>query len=78
MSRKNKIQDIKHAQDIYDLEPRGIIGIAYKLNCHPRTVERWAKFGIPESYWAKLHQLYSITPYELFRFNEKIMQRYKS
>lgn len=78
MSTKNKLQEIKHAQDIYDLEPRGIIGIAYKLNCHTRTVERWAKYGIPERHWGQLHKTYGITPYELFRFNEKIMQRYKS
>lgn len=64
--------NIKYVQDIYNLAKGGITEIAYKLGCHPRTVERWREHGIPDHYWEPLHKLYGVTPFELFRLNSKI------
>lgn len=71
------MREIRHAQDIYDLAKGGVTEIAYKLKVHPRTVERWSKFGIPESYWPKLHELYGVMPIQCFKLNER-MKRYKT
>lgn len=65
-------KEIKYVQDIYDLAPGGIVEIAYKMSCHPITVERWRQFGVPDKYWDLLHKHYGITPFELFRLNSKI------
>lgn len=75
--KKCKTQEIKHAQDIYNLEPLGAIGIAAKLRVHQKTVERWAFYGVPETYWAFLRDEYGVTPFEIVRFNDKIIKRYK-
>lgn len=64
--------NIKYVQDIYELAKGGVTELAYKLECHPRTIERWVKYGIPDRFWAPLHKLYGVTPFELFRLNAKI------
>lgn len=67
MSRIN----IKHMEDVYEIGG-GVMRIAADLEVHSRTVERWREFGIPDKFWDKLHKLYGITPFELFRLNAKI------
>lgn len=64
--------NIKYVQDIYNLAKGGVIELAYKLECNPRTVERWREFGIPDRFWEPLHKLYGVTPFELFKLNAKI------
>lgn len=63
---------IQYVQDIYDLAPGGTTEIAYKLKKSIRTIERWKEVGINDTYWADLHRLYGVTPYELFKLNSKI------
>lgn len=72
-----KINEINHAQDIYNKERLGALGIAIKLKCHPRTIERWAIYGVPETYFPFLRDEYGIPPIAITYFNDKIMNRYQ-
>jgi len=64
--------NIKYVQDIYDLAKGGVVEIAFRMGCHPITVERWREFGVPDKYWDPLEKWYGITPFEIFRLNAKI------
>ena len=66
------VTNIKYVQDIYDLAKGGSMEIAYKLQVHSRTVERWPRQGIPDKYWQQLHELYGVTPLECFKLNARI------
>ena len=65
------IRYIKHVQDLYD-HCGGVMRIAADLKVHSRTIERWNKHGIPDSYWNLLSKLYGVTPLELFKLNGKL------
>lgn len=50
----------------------GSIKLAYELNVHQYTIERWKRFGIPPKYWSFLQKKYGVTASELLNMNEKI------
>lgn len=64
--------EFKSAQEIISHAKGGTIELAYRLGCHPITIERWAKHGVSDKYWEPLRKLYGIPALSLYKFNAKI------
>lgn len=68
---------MKHTiDDIIDIAG-GRKTVAYQMNLHSFSVQRWARTGIPAKYWDKLISLARernviITPNDLFEANKAV------
>ena len=62
---KKSNSQVKCLQDVFDLAGSSS-KLAAQLDLHAFTVENWRRSGIPQKYWDRLHELYGITPAELY------------